>query len=311
MRLYKLAARISRFIANRMLELERLLWYMNRSRPRSDDLKRWEVFTSRINHKRAKDRCWIIGNGPSLRDINLTTLNQEFLITVNTFFRHPSVTDLSPALHCFGDKNIFSAGSNSFKYLSEAAEKLPKSQILLPSNTELMHSELITLFGSDRICTFNYLDQPIYKWLPEYPDLSRGVPWVQNVVQLAIMAAMSLKFQTIYLIGCDHNWFQAPRGNLSHFFDGRAIETSKIPDISTKPYSNQVWFASIMFDGYKRLDAMARRHGVNIVNLTGSGCLDVFRTAKLSLTNGISVCESIQEPEDRCIYTDLERVGAL
>ena len=47
-----------------------------------------KMLSHNIELKRSKDYCFVIGNGPSLKNINLAELNEEDTFAVNYFYNH-------------------------------------------------------------------------------------------------------------------------------------------------------------------------------------------------------------------------------
>src|SRR5437667_8176394 len=48
-------------------------------------------------------RCFVIGNGPSLKTQDIRPLAQEFVIVANSFFQHTDCAIVSPQYYCVGD----------------------------------------------------------------------------------------------------------------------------------------------------------------------------------------------------------------
>lgn len=51
-------------------------------------------------------RCFIIGNGPSINEQNLTLLTDEFSFVSNRFVLHPHFDNLKPNFYCISDPDF-------------------------------------------------------------------------------------------------------------------------------------------------------------------------------------------------------------
>ena len=52
-------------------------------------------------------RCFIIGNGPSLKKHNLSFLKNEITFAVNAFWKHSITKEWQPTYYCFADSVLF------------------------------------------------------------------------------------------------------------------------------------------------------------------------------------------------------------
>jgi hypothetical protein len=114
--------------------------------------------------------------------------------------------------------------------------------------------------------------------LPGPPDLVRTLPWVTNVVPLAIMVAMYAGCSPIYLMGLDHDWL-AHRGAFGHFFPGVTIDahaSAANHDLSRTSYGKLAATVLGLWRSYEALRAVAEQTGTQILNATDGGFLDVF-----------------------------------
>jgi uncharacterized Rossmann fold enzyme len=57
-------------------------------------------------------RCFILGNGPSLKTDNLKCLEDEFVFTVNQIARHPDFKYIKPNYHFWADPLFFNIDKN-------------------------------------------------------------------------------------------------------------------------------------------------------------------------------------------------------
>src|SRR5882672_2735030 len=68
----------------------------------------------KLRDRHAGRRCFIIGNGPSLRAQDLTPLSGEVTFVMNAFWKHPILDLWQPTYFCFADSVCFD-GSEAVK----------------------------------------------------------------------------------------------------------------------------------------------------------------------------------------------------
>jgi hypothetical protein len=109
------------------------------------------------------------------------------------------------------------------------------------------------------------------------PDLTRVVPGVRTVVQLAMMGAMFMGCSQICLLGMDHDWL-SHSGAHTAFYQGAAMPNEST--IDDWKYKDLMEAVLIMWRGYESIKRVAESRGVEIINATRGGFLDVFKRAE-------------------------------
>src|SRR3989338_8496092 len=61
----------------------------------------------KIKNTKTGKRCFIMGNGPSLKDIDLTDFRNEETFVVNTFWNHERYKDINPKYYILTETKIF------------------------------------------------------------------------------------------------------------------------------------------------------------------------------------------------------------
>lgn len=156
-------------------------------------------------------RCFILGNGPSLLDDDLSVLDGEILFTVNNLLASELGAPI-PKYHVISDRRFFSLAPNSH---SEQAvvERLVSiisgrdSQNSPPPTTFVPSSEygFLEQFLNGRPREIKYFCNPFYfsDYYQMSADLTGLIPRFSSVIQHAIVIAIFMGFQQIYLLGCD------------------------------------------------------------------------------------------------------------
>jgi hypothetical protein len=186
--------------ASRSLKIQRALLYDYR-------LNRRFVETNiSLEGAHQGQRAFIIGTGPSLVHQDLSHLSNEITFAVNSFWMHPAIAIVQPTYYVLLD-SVFLDGSphssTNFGKLTSAADK---STFLVPANCRrsMIESGCLPDERTKFVSFAGVLHDSVIKW----PELHRYVPGMWNVVQLALLAALYMGCNPIYLIGCDHDYVQ-------------------------------------------------------------------------------------------------------
>jgi len=258
----------SKFFSN---SAERILTKIPISPNDKEILNRNQVF----KNKHIGQRCFVIGNGPSLNKQDISLLSNEITITVSAFYKNPIVEKWQPTYYCFADPLFFDGSTPVRIFFQNLQQKIKMSKFLVPiytksviENQKLLPVEqaYYTLFRGTLSNSLNY-----------NIDLTESIPGVQSVSQLAIMWALYMGCSPIYLIGLDHDWL-SHRGMDAHFYRGTAIDNySKAEgDLSKIYYKDDLKAVLELWKGYETILRIAANKNISIINATEGGFLDVF-----------------------------------
>lgn len=154
------------------------------------------------------ERCFILGNGPSLKKENLELLKNEIIFTVNQISRLPQYDLLNPKYHFWVDGNFFKIDM-----------KKPEDRELLEVMSNMGNSDTICFFPLEResFCIEHGLDKKLnihffatkprltfYESFEKDIDYTKYLPGFGTVVQYCICMAIYMGFSEIYLLGCDN-----------------------------------------------------------------------------------------------------------
>ena len=231
-----------------------------------------------LYNKHKGERCFVVGNGPSLKNMDLSRLKSEYCFTVNTIFRAEEIfKSINSDFHVLVDPNFAN-------YSEEQAEDLVAN--ITRWNKNII---LITEYWSNNIYS-KYIKNNLYqvyshrKWTKHNKiKLDSNLLLCQNVVQVAIYAAIYMGFKEIILIGCDMTSFyenfaaNAGRCVSYHVYD-MTEETKKRYQTSKSAHDNTYMLKdyAITFDIFKKIANYADENGIKIINATEGGILDMF-----------------------------------
>lgn len=229
---------------------------------------------SRFKNLHHNKRCFILGNGSSLKKQNITSLKNEITFVMNAFWKHPIISPhWQPTYYCFADPITFDGEDVWVDFFSSLKRKIKKSIFFVP------------FFGKATIDKQKLLpvEKTYYVRFEEAKndkqviDLTNYIPPAQSTSQLAIEIAIYMGCSPIYLLGLDHDWL-SHRGIDRHFYRGKTIKSHpKVSnDLSQATYKSELEACLRLWNRYEYLKELATRQGIKILNATDGGFLDVF-----------------------------------
>ena len=158
--------------------------------------------------KHKGERCFILGNGPSLKTDDLKKLEDEFVFSVNQIARHPDFEHIKPTYHFWADENFFVVDETKPEDL-ELLENMKK--VKTPDNSPecffpIQQKPFIEKYNLDADLKINYFYTGLcfYDGYDSEIDYTKVVPGFGTVVQWCITMAIYMGFSEIYLLGCDN-----------------------------------------------------------------------------------------------------------
>lgn len=237
-------------------------------------------------------RCFIVGNGPSLNQLDLLKLNEEMVFTVNTIMSNRTAyASLNSDFHVIIDPFYFrqsvdlpeeKAVINLFKQINY---EMKKPACIIPY--EGMNS--FKRYEIDKLLDLNYIYQHRNMTDSYISKISmrKNMPTSQNVIQAAIFSAIYMGFKNIYLIGCDMtsifltytaNDDGTPKLTNYHAYTYSDREVENILKESNRLNNEYMLYDyAKTFTIFRRIRKYAERNNIEIVNATKGGGLDIFR----------------------------------
>jgi hypothetical protein len=229
------------------------------------------------NRHAGEARCFVVGNGPSLRTHDITVLRNEFTIVANSFFMHPDCATVAPKYCCVGDPRFMNDDAVNVAWFKEIEKALPGSVFFV-------HSRGRTLFK--KYSLFN--DHEVYFRNAGYPTHRAGNVEIDlrhplnvgmtTASAFAIPLAIYLGFPRIYLVGCDANWLADPWGKGgSHFYEkskffpqyDRGVNTAEELEIEIENDLRDL-------ESHRLIRDRVRPRGTEIINATKGGWLEMY-----------------------------------
>lgn len=208
-------------------------------------------------------RCFIIGNGPSLRAVDLEQLKDEYTFAFNRIYHIFAETSWRPTYYCTQDSKIAAASAE------EISEQIRTPYIFAPIN--LRWYENVDLNSA-------YFFNPIFagEEVPEFSeDVSCFVGVGNTVAYTAIQVAVYMGFSEIYLLGVDHSFrtYQDENGNIVTDQNAKDYFTDKYNQDKKQLFAPRLDLSTM---SYMAAQQYAKTHAVKIYNATRGGKLEVF-----------------------------------
>jgi len=221
----------------------------------------------------AGKRAFVIVNGPSLKNQDLSWLKNEITYTVSGFFKHPIVELWQPTYHCAIDPGIFEDKPNIHEFWKELRTKMPNSKLLVTLDYGYKYCKKYFMFKEEDAFFIALTGNPDIEI-----DITKTVQGFQSVSAFALANAIYMGCSPIYLLGFDHDYL-AHRGLDHHFYDGCSIKGHKneiVPTSELNTYLEEMKSMTILFENYYCLKEIAKNKNTSIYNATIGGYLDVF-----------------------------------
>ena len=228
-------------------------------------------------------RVFIVCNGPSVKKQNIRPLKDELVVSVSSGYLHPDYADIAPRYHCVPQVTYgLMAREDVVAWFREMHGRLGKAMLILSDTEEPLVREEGLFPGRD--VRYVHL-KGIFSDLPPgtIPDLTNTIPGVQSVPILALMLAMYMGGDKLYLLGTDHDHFRS--GEYKYFYEPTVLRGKDI-SVDERGKLRGGWFAELsglanLWSQYRSLKEIARANGIEIFNATCGGELDEFPRVEL------------------------------
>lgn len=237
-----------------------------------DDKKKLNTLRNQYKGK----RCFIIGNGPSLKAEDLEKIRDETAFASNKIFLIYDETAWRPDFYCVEDKLVFSQCVNEIEKLSGVLKLFPAN--LFSDTSRISDSTCFPTIPPKN--WDNPLDDPEF---PKFnPDVGSGIAWGSTIVYTQIQLAIAFGFKEIYLLGLDHFY---TLGKISEEENGVMIsegEQNHFHPLYRPP--GEKWHSPnlhVLEVSYAKAKAEADALGIRIVNCSRCTHLTTFEQEEL------------------------------
>ncbi|MDD3173221.1 MAG: hypothetical protein PHF63_06125 [Herbinix sp.] len=274
--------------ANRILTkfLPNKTWKKHLYKIKCKELSESELGNLLKTNQRLKDihkgqRCFVLGNGPSLSKIDLSLLKDEITFTVNDLYYNENFDKINTTYHLFADPLYFTELEGTIMKLTNKFS--PKGIFIESSGYQKMVQNDLNSKYSIYVYA-NGIEVDDLKFMQM--DLCKLLPYYCTVVQSAITIASYMGFREIYLLGCDCtgilNYIDRVQGQKikNYAFDLPEEEQQKLKVI--KVTSENIFFEWYhIFKSYRILREILKGKNIKLINLTENSILDSLEKGNL------------------------------
>ena len=157
------------------------------------------------------ERCFVLATGPSIADQDLGFLEDETCIAVSNFIAHPEFDVIRPEYYCLAPRHDPITDEQWVAWMSEIDGRAPFSHLFMSLSDRRLNEENDIFRGRVNYLHFDSACQG------SIADLTATLTPPQSVSVMALMVAVYMGFEEIYLLGCDHSWL-AHVGEGAHFY---------------------------------------------------------------------------------------------
>lgn len=271
------------------LEIKKL-----RNRMKVQEFQNEISLNKRFHNIHKGERCFIIANGPSTKELDFSLLSNEITFTVNQMVRNPKFAELRPNYHLWADRVFFEIDESRPEDM-EMLDVIKAVNKISPSTEvfyEAMARPMIDKFKLKETTNVNYFQviglEPRHME-KSFIDFTAPVPNYPTVVDHAILLAVYMGFANIYLLGCDcsgivniamNKMKQAKESLYSFEMTENAAKRLERYSQQRSMY-DELTSQAAMFKAYEALDEYCKRNGAKLMNATQGGLLDCIERVNL------------------------------
>tara|TARA_R110002126_G_scaffold181187_2_gene329920 strand:- start:8055 stop:8963 length:909 start_codon:yes stop_codon:yes gene_type:complete len=260
-------------------------WIVNK------DLRKEMIRNRTLKNLYKGKKCFIVGNGPSLKHHDLSKLTNEYVFTVNNMIATDYFKTLKPNFHLFLDPAFFDVFFHIDPKNIEEKEKMNSIRRSLGRDPNMIYFSSFRLKSTftklfSKLNSHYLFNNKIFSpHLKKTSEISRNTPAFQNVIIYAINIALYMGFKEIYLLGVDMTGFleyyeyNKLNDQWGHFYDKSQEDQEKLMNFMNKNnIDNEFNLKNLgkTFQQFKTIQNYALRKKVKLFNASNQGALDVI-----------------------------------
>ena len=241
----------------------------------------------KININRKGDTCYILGNGPSLKeelDNNIELFCENDVIVINTMCKSEFYKVIKPKFYILLDPICFDPTWSEYDAVVEGLLNTDWDMFLfLPINLcpKEYHMQFaknprlkVVLFNYTRIVGFSNISFFLYKH-------GMGMPYLRNVMTQAIMCAINKGYKKVLLYGADHSWtrdMDADENNRIFIKDRHFYEEDVKRYLPVGMYREYLYQHYVTFLSHFIMNNYSKYRGARVINKTRFSFIEEYDT---------------------------------
>ncbi|MFB9052857.1 hypothetical protein ACFFVB_07155 [Formosa undariae] len=221
-------------------------------------------------------RAVILGSGPSIKKLDLTTFQDDFVITMGNFYEHPDIETIAPNIHIFAASHLPITEKVLRNWWQRCDDILPKKTAVMVERRDLFIAQEI--FKNRKLYHYAYNGN-----LPV--DFTKRImsPWSVTIVSLQL--AIYCRIDTIGFLGVNHDWqcikpythfYDHDKPSLEYYLHKSGIEISY--EKQKQPFPKERLYREYeLYQQYEVLKKEAEKLNIEIINYDPFSDFDVFQ----------------------------------
>lgn len=229
-----------------------------------------------------EERCFIVGSGSSLNNVDTRLLETEVIIGINAGYLKKDVVKARIKMWIIID--YFFLDPLPIEAIRAIENNVGNAIYFVPVQAQKV-IERYKLFSGKQVYYLLFSTTINNRYISKesrYLNLDAAIFKPIGSVETAILCARYLGIKSVNLIGCDSDWFARLTDEQRHFFKESENEhsiDSKIPKdwVDHNSMESKLLYGYLLFKAYRLLNELLKtKNDVLIYNASGSGLLDVF-----------------------------------
>jgi hypothetical protein len=240
-----------------------------------------------LHNMEKRERCFILGMGPSTRKQNLDLLKNEQVFSCSWCSLLAKYDFIAPTYYV--SPSFYGDCLEEDSYIEESLRYLDKNIVSRICFFDYFDKAAIDYFGlfKDKMIFYVMQGKP-WKVRKNIYALTKDTPKIQTATVMMLKIAMYMGFRKIYLLGTEHDLIKRqykhsyPRNCMKHPLPSRLekIVQKASQDVEQWPMRHLLHAALNMYEEYHYLHVIAQANGIKIYNATLGGSLDEFERVK-------------------------------
>ena len=235
----------------------------------------------KFHNKYRGEHCFIIGNGPSLRLMNLEHLSRFFTFGLNNIFLHDDFDKLNLKFYISGNP-IFIKSAFFEKYVLPTLLQYSQTTKFFDYDFSQNVRGRIELLTNVYYLKFNQ-NQGIRATGRMSFDITKSLPSADGVtvlIQAAIPLAVYMGFKVVYLIGCDCS-INVGRVDCNHFYrESGNVLLKELVQRANSLYGERFWkrtdYNTTIIEGWRIVKQYMDNLGIKVYNCGINSRLKIF-----------------------------------
>ena len=229
-----------------------------------------------------QSRCFILCNGPSVKQQNLLPLKNDMVISVASGYLHEQYSAIKPRFHCVPQITYgVMTEADVVAWFNEMDACLGEAKLII-SDTEFELVQRYQLFKNREVYYLN-MGRTFKECENKMFDLTKMLPGVASVPIMCLMLAMYMGYKKLYLLGAEHDSFKtkeyhyAFKPSVMHGKDLSVKESGELKGLLYDALKSN----TVLWEQYRAVKKIAISNKVEIYNATLGGALDEFERINL------------------------------